>query len=213
MSVSGTDRPSLRRRLRAERLALDARARHRAALGLTRVLAARPEVRRARRVAIYLPQDGEIDPLPTAEMLRGRGKTICLPLLDPVRQGPRRLRFAAWYPDGRLEPNRFGILEPADSTPLPAWTLDLVLLPLVGFDAAGNRLGMGAGFYDRTFDPVRPWPRRPLLIGLAHGLQQVDALPVAAHDVPLHGIATDQGYLAVRSEREMRRSDPGQGQH
>ena len=70
-----------------------------------------------------------------------------------------------------------------------------MLVPLVAFDAAGNRLGMGGGFYDAAFDARRPRPARPTLVGLAHGCQQMDAIPTAAHDVPLDFIATDGALL------------------
>jgi 5-formyltetrahydrofolate cyclo-ligase len=73
--------------------------------------------------------------------------------------------------------------------------LDLVLVPLVGFDARGNRLGMGGGFYDRHFAFLRnrrAW-RRPLLIGIAFDVQRVPRLSDAAHDVPLWGIVTERG--------------------
>jgi 5-formyltetrahydrofolate cyclo-ligase len=69
-------------------------------------------------------------------------------------------------------------------------------VPLVGFDADGNRLGMGAGFYDRHFAFLRhrrAW-HRPLLIGLAFERQRVARLPAAAHDVPLWGVVTERGF-------------------
>lgn len=192
------ERRRLRRALRARRLALTEREQTAAAMGLLAVLRTRPEVRRARRIAVYLPQDGEIDPGPIADWLYARRAAVCLPVIDPIVRGSQRLRFAPWHPDGRFAANRFGIPEPVAARSVPGWTLDLVLLPLVGFDAAGQRLGMGGGFYDRSFDPRRSRAHRPRLIGLAHDLQEVDALPVAAHDVPLDGIATDRRFIEVR---------------
>ena len=74
-----------------------------------------------------------------------------------------------------------------------AWRLDLVLVPLVGFDPQGNRLGMGGGFYDRTFAyrGRRKHTSRPCLIGLAHECQRVEHLPCAGWDIPLDGVITD----------------------
>lgn len=199
MIADPTERRLLRRELRKARRALSAQAQKNAAYSVLEHLRTRPEVRRARRVAVYLPRDGEIDPGPLADWLAARGCLICLPVIDPIARGSQRLRFAPWQPDVRWRTNRFGIDEPAGVRPLEPWTLDLVCLPLVGFDRQGNRLGMGGGFYDRTFDPRRPRAHRPRLIGLAHGLQQVDALSRAEHDVPLDAIATDQTFLAVVS--------------
>jgi len=196
-TADAKDRRSLRRQLRQARRALSARQQSDAAHDLLAGLKARPEVRRARRVAVYLPQDGEIDPGPLAAWLKARGCLICLPVIDPIARGSQRLSFAPWPADGRWQSNRFGIAEPVTAIPLKAWTLDLVFLPLVGFDAEGNRLGMGGGFYDRTFDQRRPRAHRPRLIGLAHSLQQVDALPHADHDVPLNAIATDEACWIV----------------
>lgn len=197
MTAVDADRRALRRQLRKARRALSEQQQRRAAEDLLAQLRVRPEVRRARRVAVYLPQDGEIDPGPLAEWLHARGCLVCLPVIDPIARGSQRLHFAPWQADTRWQTNRFGIAEPVSPRPLAAWTLDLVFLPLVGFDAAGNRLGMGGGFYDRSFDQRRPRAARPRLIGLAHNLQQVDVLPHAEHDVPLHAIATDRAFLTV----------------
>ncbi len=93
--------------------------------------------------------------------------------------------------------NRFGIPEPQarhgahPARRLPAWALDLILLPLVGFDDDGQRMGMGGGFYDRTLAFTRRPGPRPHLIGLAHECQRVESLPVAPWDVPLDAIVSD----------------------
>lgn len=197
MPADPTARKALRRQLRKARRALSQQEQSNAAHSLLAVLRKRPEIRRARRVAVYLPQDGEIDPGPLAAWLAARGCLVCLPVIDPIARGSQRLRFAPWHPHTPWQTNRYGIDEPVTTRSLRPWTLELVFLPLVGFDAQGNRLGMGGGFYDRTFDHRRSRAHRPRLIGLAHGLQQVDALPRAAHDVPLDAIATDQSFLAV----------------
>jgi 5-formyltetrahydrofolate cyclo-ligase len=96
-----------------------------------------------------------------------------------------------------LVKNRYGIDEPAyaPATVMRAAMLDIVLLPLVGFDLEGNRLGMGKGYYDRTFAASRTRWRCPKLLGIAHGLQEVAQLPRAAWDVPLDGIVTERGLV------------------
>jgi 5-formyltetrahydrofolate cyclo-ligase len=82
---------------------------------------------------------------------------------------------------------------------VPLRKLDVVLLPLVAFDRRGNRLGMGGGFYDRTFAPRgRGRVSAPRLIGLAHGFQQVAELVDQPWDVPLRGVLTDSGWLETR---------------
>jgi 5-formyltetrahydrofolate cyclo-ligase len=91
----------------------------------------------------------------------------------------------------------FGIAEPMGGRAVPARALDLVFMPLVGFDRAGHRIGMGRGFYDRHFaHRARPrqW-RRPLLVGIAYDVQCVAALAAATHDVPLDAIVTESTML------------------
>lgn len=101
------------------------------------------------------------------------------------------MRFAA-DDSPRMMRNRFGIPEPAQSRRQPPGMLDLVVVPLVGFDAACNRMGMGGGFYDRSF-AYRLTRRHagPRLVGLAFDCQQVAELPVAPWDVPLDVIVTE----------------------
>ncbi|RKR07343.1 5-formyltetrahydrofolate cyclo-ligase [Kushneria sinocarnis] len=193
------DRRALRRLLRRRRRALDARARHQAALALRQHLLAMPEILRASHLAFYLPSDGEIDPRPLIATLRRRGVHIYLPVLRPLVHN--RLWFVELRHDTRLVTNRFGIPEPAlrqsaqRHRRLPAWALDTILMPLVGFDQQGQRLGMGGGFYDRTLAFTRHRGARPTLIGLAHDCQQVDALPVAAWDVPLDAVVSDRAII------------------
>lgn len=182
----------LRGRLRARRRQLSPLQRRRAAMALRDVIARRPEFRRARRIAIYRAADGEIDPLPLARLARQRGKQLYLPVLRPGG----RLAFVRWRKGSVLRRNRFGIAEPTGARLIPQ-RLDLVLLPLVAFDRDGGRLGMGGGFYDRTFAWLTTGGmirRRPLLIGLAHAFQQVRRLPRETWDVPLTAIASCRGW-------------------
>lgn len=194
--VSATALGRLRRQLRAERRALSRARRQAASALLARRLATLPAFQRARRIAAYWPADGEIDPLPALWRAAAAGKTCYLPVLCPQRGG--HLQFAAWQPQTPLRRNRFGIVEPAVAPRhwLAPRMLDLVLLPLVGFDDAGNRLGMGGGFYDRSFAFLaqRRW-RRPRLVGVAFDLQRVAGLPRRAWDVPLDAVVSERhGY-------------------
>nr|WP_297457724.1 5-formyltetrahydrofolate cyclo-ligase [uncultured Halomonas sp.] len=188
-------RKALRRELRRCRRALTPRERRHAAQALCRRLRGLPEVRRARRVALYLPNDGEIDVTPLLAWLHRRGAKAYLPVLRPLSDN--RLWFVHYHAGTPMVANRFGIHEPQTrhgahrARRLPPWALDLVLLPLVGFDDRGNRMGMGGGFYDRSFAFSRHGGPRPRLIGIAHECQRVERLPVASWDVPLDAIVSD----------------------
>ncbi|MFB3087409.1 MAG: 5-formyltetrahydrofolate cyclo-ligase, partial [Acidiferrobacterales bacterium] len=112
--------------------------------------------------------------------------------------------FAPAAPGTVLVANHFGILEPAAGRRdlVRAQKLDLILLPLVGFDPRGNRLGVGAGFYDRTLAILRHrkhW-RKPHLIGLAHDLQRIDQLDSDPWDIALQAIVTDEQVYAMPKE-------------
>lgn len=181
----------MRRELRAARRQIGRAERRAAGIALARRLIVLPAFQRARRVAAYWPADGEIDPLPALTRAHALGKTCYLPVLCRLRDG--QLHFAPWQPGAPLARNRYGIQEPL--CPRRMWLaprmLDLVLLPLVGFDAAGNRLGMGGGYYDRSFAFVlrNVW-RRPRLIGVGFDQQRVSALPGRPWDVPLDAVLT-----------------------
>lgn len=197
-------RPVIRRRLRARRRALSERERRRATRGLLRVAAASPAFRNRGRIAFYYPADGEADVLPLIERACIMGKHCYLPVIG--RLDPRRLRFSPYRPGDPLVRNHFGIPEPAHAVrhQIGAAELDLVLLPLVAFDRHGNRLGMGAGFYDRTLAFLtrrRHW-RRPVLWGVAHDFQRVDALAPRPWDVALDGCLTDARLYVFPSDPE-----------
>ncbi len=188
-------RRELRAELRRRRRALTQKQRREAGARLCRHLRRLPEVQRARRVALYLPNDGEIDPTPLIDWLRRRGARAYLPVLKPLSRN--RLWFVHYHPDTPMVTNRYGIPEPQArhgahrARRLPAWALDLILLPLVGFDEQGQRMGMGGGFYDRSLAFTRRPGPRPRLIGLAHECQRVASLPAASWDVPLDAIVSD----------------------
>ena len=192
-------RPQLRRLLRNARRELSPCAQRLAARGLYRQLAQHPLFRRAKHIALYLPTDGEIDPRLLLREAQRRGKAVYLPVLSAWPK--TKMVFQRIAPDETLIPNRFRILEPRihRARQRKVWALDLVLLPLVGFDATGGRLGMGGGFYDRSLAYLtrRQYWRKPTLLGLAHECQKVDSLMQASWDVPLQGTVSDkQWYVA-----------------
>ncbi|HAQ88392.1 MAG TPA: 5-formyltetrahydrofolate cyclo-ligase [Pseudomonas sp.] len=189
-------RPTLRRQLRQARRQLSPTRQRLAARELYRQLAQHPVFRRARHIAFYLPNDGEIDPRPLMLEAQRRGKATYLPVLNAW---PRtRMVFQRIMPNERLRPNRFGIAEPAFrlNRQRRIWTLDLVLMPLVGFDEHGGRLGMGGGFYDRSlaYRGRRKNGHKPTLLGLAHECQKVDRLPLEPWDVSLQATVTDKSW-------------------
>ncbi|AHL36554.1 5-formyltetrahydrofolate cyclo-ligase [Pseudomonas brassicacearum] len=192
-------RPQLRRLLRQARRALTPAQQRQAAHGLYKQLAQHPLFRRARHIALYLPNDGEIDPRLLLRAAQRRGKATYLPVLSPWPQ--TKMVFQRIHPGEKMQPNRFRIPEPRQNIARQrkVWTLDLVLLPLVGFDDAGGRLGMGGGFYDRSLAYLgrrKQW-RKPTLLGLAHECQKVERLAQASWDVPLQGTVSDRHwYLA-----------------
>lgn len=190
--TSRQDRRALRRRLREQRRALDRRSQHQAARALVRHLFRHRLWRQVHTLAAFCAADGEPDLWPLMHAAHRAGRRVHLPV---IAAPAAPMGFREWRPGRRLTPNRLGIPEPVDGTTRHPRRMDLVLTPLVGFDAAGNRLGMGGGFYDRTFAFLhrrRRW-HHPRLVGVAHDFQQVDTLAAEPWDVPLWGILTPSG--------------------
>lgn len=193
------DSRQLRRQLRHQRHALSSSQQQKAANAVAQRLAGWLHFTHSKRIGYYLASDGELDPAQTLAWSRAHGGQGFLPILHPFAHN--RLLFALHWPGERLIPNHYAIPEPdlRKRSLVPAWSLDLVLLPLVAFDRRGARLGMGGGYYDRTFAVDRPWPRRPLLVGIAHHFQEVTLLPMARWDVPLDAVVTDRELILIRT--------------
>lgn len=192
----------LRTSLRQKRRALTPSQQQVAATSLLEHVTQQPWFVTGRRFAFFIASDGEIDPGPLLSLALAAGKSCFLPVLHPLRLN--RLHFARYTPDTPLSPNRFGIPEPPlkRNVLAPAWSLDAIFMPLVGFDRQGHRLGMGGGFYDRTLAFTRHWPRAvPRLVGLAHHIQEVASLPAQPWDIPLHAIVTDRGVISCAARR------------
>jgi 5-formyltetrahydrofolate cyclo-ligase len=161
---------------------------------MTRIAANSRIFRNSRRIGLYLPNDGEMDPLSLLRRAWSMHKLCYLPVLDTL--GSNRLWFIPYRDGDALKPNRFGIPEPVrpTRTRVHASALDLILAPLVAFDRHGQRLGMGGGYYDRSLGFLRRrrhW-RRPRLYGLAYEFQKLSRLQVAAWDIGLDGCFTDE---------------------
>ncbi|MEE4249645.1 MAG: 5-formyltetrahydrofolate cyclo-ligase [Alcanivoracaceae bacterium] len=194
MALSAADqqrRQQLRRDMRRRRQALSRADQIAASNRLRRNLSSSLIVRQARRVGVFLAADGELDPLPALLGPDNPSRSLYLPVLP--QHVDAVLHFALWKPGEALIPNRYGIGEPPlqQRRLAPLWSLDLVLMPLVAFDRAGTRLGMGGGFYDRALAALSRQPKRPHLYGVAHSFQEVEMLPAAPWDQPLDGVITD----------------------
>ncbi len=187
------DRTDLRQRLKRLRRAVPPAQRRAAALAVARHLRRTFILHPGLRIAVYAPLPSELDCGPVVRLARRHHCRIYLPRLTDLRR--RRMRFVA--ADGPMRRNHLGILEPMHLRHLAARRLDLVFVPLVGFDAKGERLGMGAGYYDRAFHFLRHrhhW-RHPRLIGLAYSFQQVAHIQGASHDVRLTAVITEKGLI------------------
>ncbi|MGB3748283.1 MAG: 5-formyltetrahydrofolate cyclo-ligase [Rhodanobacter sp.] len=187
-------RRELRQRLAEQRRALPPTERINAAQGLRRSLEQLPEYFTDRRVAGYWASHGELPLNLVIPPLASRGQQFLLPVTGPGRQ----LRFAAWKPGDAVEANRYGIPEPVLPGELfEPFQLDLVLVPLLGFDRRGNRLGHGGGYYDRGFaflnEQVRP--TEPLLVGIAYAFQELPEVDEQDWDVPLDFVATERELI------------------
>lgn len=149
-----------------------------------------PVFQQSRHIAGYLAVNNEMDPAGVLAAAHAAGKQVYLPVLSGKNEP---MQFAPYVPGAVLKANRLGILEPDVSRDqlLHPKELDLVLTPLVAFDTHGNRLGMGGGFYDRTFVFCHTPGPRPFLLGLAYELQKVPPLTRQPWDVPLDAVVTE----------------------
>jgi 5-formyltetrahydrofolate cyclo-ligase len=180
-------RADLRTSLRRERSVLSSALQAQAATSAAKICT--PKIQHAASVAGYFAVGGEIAVDELLAACRSRGQIT----LAPVIKG-ESLLFAPFDESTAMQKNRFHINEPAVGEQLlrSPESLDIVLLPLTGFDANGNRLGMGGGFYDRSFAHRRHAVCAPILIGMAHALQQADTVHPDWWDVPLDLIVTDK---------------------
>lgn len=191
------NKSELRKTLRSNRRQLSPQEQQAASLGLLQQTKTLDVFIRAKHLAFYLASDGELSPHEVMSYAQSLGKTCYLPVIHPIH--PRQLWFVPYRIGDQLEPNRFGILEPRIKKGRfhrPAFSLDVVFTPLVGFDENKNRMGMGGGFYDRTFHFLFNGIRKPRMVGVAHECQKVSRLPIESWDIPMTAIITDQNkYL------------------
>jgi 5-formyltetrahydrofolate cyclo-ligase len=135
-------------------------------------------------VAGFWPLANEIDTRPLLHWLHDRGHAVVLPVTPEIGEP---LTFRRWRPGDAMVPERFGTMRPVGE----AMTPDVLLIPLLAFDAAGHRLGYGGGFYDRTLAGL---PGR-FRLGCAFATQQVDEVPAGPYDIRLDAVATEAGVI------------------
>lgn len=153
-------------------------------------LAASPWLRPGTAIGLYVSRGTEVSTLPLRTLARRRGCRVYLPrITDFILR--RMLLLPDPGPAMRL--NRYRIAEPVGGAPIRPEALAVVLMPLVGFDDSGNRLGNGAGFYDRLLARRARTRGAPVLVGIAFECQRCPKLPAAAHDVPLDAVITEHG--------------------
>jgi 5-formyltetrahydrofolate cyclo-ligase len=188
-----TSQATLRQQCRKNRRSLSPEAQRQHAKAAAKLILRSRFLTRARKVSLFLSEDGELDTQYLIKALWQRKIEVYLPVLTQYLRRP--MMFAPYTPATRLVPKYFGIREPQVGKHLliDGKHLDLVITPLVCFDATGNRIGMGGGYYDKTFQFKRLFPGlSPKLIGWAHQCQKVDALPSQPWDIKLNGLVTEK---------------------
>lgn len=182
----------LRKRLRSARRQIKAKQRLHLSRQATARLARQGFFLKARTIALYAATDDEVATSFLLDIGYRYNKRCFLPVLHPF--AGNRLMFARWNKQTKLLTNRFGILEPQPPGILhKPQHFDLVVVPLLGFDKRGGRLGMGGGFYDRTFFfrlNRKAW-HRPLLVGLAFACQEIKRIPRNTWDLRLDYVVTN----------------------
>jgi 5-formyltetrahydrofolate cyclo-ligase len=192
--AASASRRSLRAALNARRRQLSRQQRAQAARLVTRNADRSLQLQSHWRIALYAALPWELDAAPLIALAASRGCRIYLPRIDR-RRASRAMRFVRMA--GTSRHNRLGIAEPQGSEELPARWLDVVFLPLVGFDRSGVRLGSGGGFYDRAFAfrQLRNVWHAPRLVGLAYAFQELASIGAAAHDVRMDAVVTEEGFI------------------
>ena len=186
--------------MRARRKALVASDRIAAANGLAGTLEQLADFLVDPRIAGYWAIDGELPLHIVVANLGRRGQHYCLPRIT----GHRQLSFVEWHTGADLESNRYGIPEPVctENDLIAPADVDIVLVPLLGFDRQGHRIGYGGGYYDASFSFLRERSEagRPLLVGIGYAAQEVDAIEAAEWDVSLDYVATETELIDCRAE-------------
>lgn len=197
------DKTQLRHELRRRRRAVNSVARTLAANLIVRHAIRSGLLLRHRRIAIYLPHGTEINTLVLLNRMLSMGKQVYLPML-PFGRG-KKLWFNRAEVGARWILNRFGMAENQSQSSVRVKWINLLFMPLLGYDDAGYRIGTGGGYYDASLAYLRQrrqW-QAPYLVGIAFACQHIDGKLVPdAWDIPLDAILTEQGLHCFGSARE-----------
>ncbi len=187
---------ALRNELRARRRQLDESQRQVMDASINDFLTRFIAEHRPTTVAAFWPFDGEPGLLPALELSSRQGTQIVLPVISNTPDGDT-LIFRQWSSETAMKTNSYGIPEPEESPEALLQDIDLMLIPLVGWDETGGRLGMGAGFYDRVLQPFAQ-SDTPVRAGVAYQLQKVAAVPGEPWDIHLHRVLSETGWFTCR---------------
>ncbi len=188
------DKAALRKSVLQKRNALEPAYREQAAQALISHFFNSMTLAEPHCISGFWPIRSEIDPRPLMQALEARQMRLCLPaVLDAQTIEFRALSFR-----DTLVETGFGTMGPAENAPVV--DPDIMLVPLAAFDLSGNRIGYGAGYYDRAIAALHRKNKFPVLIGVAFDVQRVDQIIHEAHDVPLNYILTETGFIAVQPD-------------
>lgn len=180
---------ALRRDCRARRDALPAEEQKAHAASFARHFMKAVDVGN-KTVAGYSAFRHELDVQPLLALLAQGDRMCCLPVTSPPS---KQLFFRRWHAGTKMVPGDFGILVPSPDA--ETVTPEIMLVPLIGFDAARHRIGYGAGYYDATLHELRKRGHKPFVIGVGYSVQQVDSIPAEDHDETLDMVITEKGVL------------------
>lgn len=187
------NKKEIRKHFRKQRQQISSLERNQASLKAADIFIQSSIFRDNQSFACYIPNDHEFDSQAIIGAIWRAGKDCYLPLLVGTEE--KHLNFAYYSPATEMKSNRYNILEPQHSVHINKPSLDVVIMPLVSFDLQGNRLGMGGGYYDRTFSfLVNSKKTKPLLIGLAFENQCVEQLPCDEWDVKMQAVLTEKKF-------------------
>jgi len=183
----------MRKEIRRKRANIEAAQRKHWDAAINRHLDRYTELASLKVVAAYMAFDGEPDLMPSLAGLEDRGVKLALPVIRGL-PGKAVITFKGWSVASEMRQNRYGISEPAGTRDVIISDVDLVLVPLVGWDRTGGRLGMGASFYDRLFQPFSELGG-PVRMGVGYELQNVETVPRDPWDIRMHAFLTENGWF------------------
>ena len=164
-------------------------------------------LRSAQSIAAYVAFDGEPDISPALHSFHGRGQQVSQPCIEAHN---RSMQMHRWRPGMTMAKCELGVQQPTNVEPVSINDLDVILMPLVAWDNKGNRLGMGGGYYDRYLEAVME-SRRPLRVGIAYDAQRTENIINQQHDIPLHALIHENGWVDFATRQAATTTDKKRG--